>query len=169
MEINENKLEEVGALTEVESKDINPKKIKRKIALIYYYLIQSVFLATSGLIGFIFGIYENEVNTYPYVGFDKNYIIGPVIVAIVQGGNFGMSYKLRRLDKLTLKKGTTTQLSPFYIYPVVLLNLILSLLLFLSIYQLFEPRFSQTMFPMYGVFNRKKVTSKNIFSRSNHV
>ena len=169
MKINENKLEEVGALTEVESKDINPKKIKRKIALVYYYLIQFVFLATSGLIGFLFGIYENEVNIYPYAGFNKNYIIGPVIVAIVQGGNFGMSYELRRSDKLILKKGKDTKLSPLFVYPIVFLNLILSILFFVSVYYIIAPSSSLTTFPMYGVFNRKKATSKNIFSRSNHV
>ncbi len=167
--MNEKKLEEIGKLTETDPNDLAMNKIKRKISLMFYYIIQFVFLITSGLIGFIFGIYENEINTYPYVGFDKNYIIGPILVVVVQGGNFGMSYGLRKSNKLILKKGTETKLSPFYIYPVVFLNLILSLLLFLSIYQMFVPRFSQTTFPMYGVFIRKELKSKNVLSRINYV
>ena len=165
--MNEKKLKEVGTLTDTDPSDLEMNKIKRKITLMYYYLIQYAFLITSGYTGLVFGIYEKSKTTYPYIGFEYNYWFGPIFVAIVQGGNFGMSYGLRKTDKLILKKGTNTKLSPFYVYPVVFLNLILSLVLFFFIYFIVTP--DPMSFPMYGAFIRKKATSKNVFSWSNHV
>ena len=49
--MNEEKLNEVGALTEVESKDLTKKKIRNKITLVYYYLIQFAFFILSSLGG----------------------------------------------------------------------------------------------------------------------
>lgn len=170
--MNEEKLKEVGVLTDTDPSDLTNNNIMRKITLPFFYLIQFVFLATSGVIALIFGVFENVKVTYPYVGFDENYIIGPILVAIVQGGNFRMTYELRKTDKLILKKGTKTKLSSLNVYHVVILNLILSLLLFLSVYFIVAPRSylpSLSTFPMYGVFIRKEVISKNIFSRSYHV
>ena len=54
--MNEEKLNEVSALTEVDSKDITKNKIGKKIVLVYYYLIQLGFLAISGFIGLLFGL-----------------------------------------------------------------------------------------------------------------
>ncbi len=167
--LNEEKLNDVGALAEVDSKDINKNKIRKKITLIYYYLIQLVFLAISGFIGFLFGLYKDTNSTYPFSGFDQSYIFGPIFVAVAHGGNLGLSYGLRKKDKLVLKKGANIQLSPFYVYPAVFLNFLLSIFFFLSIYQLMVSGNTFSATTRYGVYSKKKVTRNNLASRSNHV
>ncbi|MHA1514328.1 MAG: hypothetical protein ACTSPF_02225 [Candidatus Heimdallarchaeaceae archaeon] len=167
--MNEEKLNEVGALTEVETKDITKKKIRNKITLVYYYLIQLGFLAISGFIGFLFGLYKDTNSTYPFSGFDQSYIFGPIFVAIAHGGNLGLSYGLRKKDKLILKKGVNIKLSPFYVYPAVFLNFLLSVFFFLSIYHIMVSGNAFTATTRYGVYSRKKATCNNLASRSYHV
>jgi len=167
--MNEEKLNEVGALTEVETKDITKKKIRNKITLVYYYLIQLGFLAISGFVGYLFGFYRNRNSIYPFSSFDQSYIFGPILVAIAHGGNFGLSYGLRKKDKLILKKGANIQLSPFYVYPIVLLNFLLSVFSFFIIYNLVFTGHIFTASSRYGVYNRKNATSNNLASWSSYV
>lgn len=167
--MNEEKLNEVGALTEVDSKDINKSKIRKKITLVYYYLIQLGFLAISGFIGFLFGLYKDTNSTYPFSGFDQSYIFGPIFVAIAQGGNLGLSYGMRKKDKLILKKVVNIELSPFYVYPAVFLNFVLSVFFFLSIYHIMVSGNAFTATTRYGVYTRKKATCNNHASRSSYV
>ncbi len=167
--MNEEKLNEVGTLAEVDSKDIDKNKIRKKITLVYYYFIQLGFLAISGFIGFLFGLYKNTNSTYPFSGFDQSYIFGPIFVAIAHGGNLGLSYGLRKKDKLVLKKGANIQLSPFYVYPAVFLNFLLSIFFFLSIYQVMFSGNTFTATTRYGVYTKKKTTKNNLASRSYHV
>ncbi|MCG3254663.1 MAG: hypothetical protein KAU62_01170, partial [Candidatus Heimdallarchaeota archaeon] len=131
--------------------------------------IQLGFLVISGFIGFLFGLYKNTSSSYPYSGFDQSYIFGPIFVAIAHGGNFGLSYVLRKKDKLILKKGANITLSPFYFYPVVFLNFLLSVLSFFAIYNLVFTGHIFTASSRYGVYNRKKSTCNNLASRSNYV
>jgi hypothetical protein len=167
--MNEEKLNEVGALTEVDSKDITTNKIENKVSLVYYYLIQMGFLAISGFIGFLFGLYKDTNSTYPFSSFDQSYIFGPIFIVITHGGNLGLSYGIRKKDKLILKKGANIKLSPFYIYPAVFLNFVLSVFFFLSIYQLMVSGNTFTATSRYGVFTRKNAIRSSITSRSNHV
>jgi len=167
--MNEEKLNEVGSLTEVESKDITKKKIRNKITLLYYYLIQLGFLAISGFVGYLFGFYRNRNSIYPFSSFDQSYIFGPILVAIAHGGNFGLSYGLRKKDKLILKKGVNIKLSPFYVYPAVFLNFVLSVFFFLSIYHIMVSGNAFTATTRYGVYTRKKATCNNLASRSSYV
>lgn len=167
--MNEEKLNAVGALTEVDSEDINKNKIEEKITLVYYYIIQLGFLAFSGLIGFIFGLNKGTNSAYPFSSFDQSYIFGPIVVAIAHGGNLGLSYGLRKKDKLILKKGVNVQLSPFYVYPAIILNFLLSIFFFLSIYQLMVSGNTFTATTRYGVFTEKKATKNNLARGSNHV
>ncbi len=155
MKINEKKLEEVGALTEVGSADITKNKIRAKITLVYYYLIQLGFLVVSGFIGYLFGMNKNTSSAYPYSGFDQSYIFGSIFIVIAHGGNFGLSYGLSKKDKLILKKGANIKLSPFYIYPAVSLNFVLSILSFLAIYNLVFSGDVFTTTTRYGVYEQK--------------
>ena len=167
--MNEEKLYAVGELVEVDSKKITKNKIRMKITLVYYYFIQIGFLAISSLIGYLFGLYKNANNSYPFSGFDQNYIFGPLFVALVHGGNLGLTFGLRKKDKLVLKKGANIKLSPFYVYPAVLLNFLLSIFFFLSIYQLMLSSNIFTITSRYGVYTKKKATRNNLSRRSNYV
>ncbi|MHA1201141.1 MAG: hypothetical protein ACTSQ4_01295 [Candidatus Heimdallarchaeaceae archaeon] len=154
--MNEEKLNEVGALTDVDSKDITQNKFKKKITLVYYYFIQLGFLAISSLIGYIFGLYKTANNSYPYSGFDQSYVLGPLLVAILHGGNLGMYYKLSKNNRLIMKKGTNEKPLPFHIYPVVFLNILLSIFVFLLIYNTIISGHVFTATTDYGVYTRKK-------------
>ncbi len=167
--MNEEKLNEVGALTEVEAKDIDKNKIRKKITLVYYYFIQLGFLVISGFTGFLLGLYKDTNSTYPFSGFDRSYIFGPIFVAIAHGGNLGLSYGMRKKNKLIFKKGVNIKLSPFYVYPAVFLNFVLSVFFFLSIYHIMVSGNAFTATTRYGVYTRKKATCNNLASRSNYV
>ncbi|MHA1224769.1 MAG: radical SAM protein [Candidatus Heimdallarchaeaceae archaeon] len=133
--MDKEKIEEVGKLTDVKANDMTKQKIRKKITLAYYSIIQLAFLAISSLVSSLFGFSKRTSGFYPYVTFDPNYIFGPIIVAIVQGGNFALSYRLRKTGRLVVRKGTDTVLSPFYTYTIVFLNFILSVV-GLSMYKL---------------------------------
>lgn len=70
--MNEEKFKEVGAIAEVDSKDITKKKIRKKIILVYYFFIQLGLLAISGFIGLLFGLYKDTNSTYPLSSFDQS-------------------------------------------------------------------------------------------------
>lgn len=159
--MNEEKLNEIGKLAEVESKDITTNKIGRKITLIYYYLIQLGLLTISGFVGYLFGLNGKYCTNYPHCGFDQNYIFGPILMVLAHGGNFGLSYGLRKTNKLTMKKRANTKISPYYVYPVVFLNFVLSVLFFLSIYHLMITSDIFTATTRYGVYTKKKITRNN--------
>ncbi|MBY9001815.1 MAG: hypothetical protein KGD64_12930 [Candidatus Heimdallarchaeota archaeon] len=162
--MNEEKLNEIGALTDVESADITKNKIRRKITLFYYYLVQLGFLAISGVAGLLFGLIKSPSSNYPYSGFDYNYIFGPIFVTLTHGVNVGLSYRLRNTNRLILKKGTSVKLSPFYIYPAIFINFVLSILSFLAIYNLVFSGNVFTATTRYGVYNQKdlKILGKYI-------
>ena len=160
--MNEEKLNEVGALTEVESKDITKKKIRNKITLVYYYLIQFTFLVFSSLVGVAFGLYSRSIASYPYSVFSERYIFGPIILAITHGGNLGLSFQLSRKKMLILKKSESKELALPYIYPVIFLNIILSTISLFAIHNLvFEGRIF-TIGTMYGVYENKDLNIKKI-------
>jgi hypothetical protein len=164
--MNEEKLNEVGKLTDVGTKDITKNKIGRKITLIYYYLIQLGLLFISGFVGYLFGLNGKYCAIYPHCGFDKNYIFGPILMVLAHGGNLGLSYGLRKTNKLTMKKGAKTKISPYYVYPVVFLNFVLSVLFFLSIYHLMVyDIFTATA--RYGVYTKKKSVFYNKWVKNN--
>jgi len=159
--MNEEKLNEVGKLAEVDSKDITQNKFKKKITLVYYYFIQLGFLAISSLAGFLFGLYKNANNSYPYSGFDRNYIFGPILVVIIHGGNLGVYYGLSKNNRLILKEGSNAKPLPFHIYPVVFLNILLSVYCFLFIYNTMISGNVFTTTTDYGVYIINKVESYN--------
>ena len=155
--MNEEKLNEVGELVEVDSKDITKSKVKKKVTLIIFYFIQLGFLAISSFVGFLFGLSNNASNSYPYVGFNPSYIFGPIIVAIIHGGNLGMYYRMSKNNRLIMKEGTNDKPLPFHIYPVVFLNILLSVFCFFSIYNAMISGYVFTSTTDYGVYTRKKV------------
>ena len=165
--MNEEKLNEVGKLTDVGIKDITTNKIGRKITLIYYYLIQLGLLTISGFVGYLFGLNGKYCANYPYCGFDQNYIFWPILMVLAHGGNFGLSYGLRKTNKLTMKKGASTKISPYYVYPVVFLNFVLSVLFFLSIYHLMITSNIFTTTSRYGVYTKKKNVFYNKWAKNN--
>lgn len=165
--MNEEKLNEVGELVEVDSNDITQNKFKKKITLVYYYFIQLGFLALSSLIGYIFGLYKTVNNSYPYSGFDQSYVFGPLLVAILHGGNLGMYYKLNKNNRLIMKEGTNEKPLPFHIYPVVFLNILLSIFAFLFVYNTIISGYVFTATTDYGVYTKKKVEFYNKQTKNN--
>jgi len=160
--MNEEKLNEVGALTEVESKDLTKKKIRNKITLVYYYLIQFAFLVFLSLVGVAFGLYSRSIAAYPYSVFPERYIYGPIILAITHGGNLGLSFQLSRKKMLILKKSEPKELALPYIYPAIFLNIFLSTISLFAIHNLvFEGRIF-TIGTMYGVYENKGLNIKKI-------
>jgi len=165
--MNKEKLNEVGALTEIESKDITQKKIKKKLTLAYYYIIQFAFFIFSSLVGLAFGLYSRSIATYPFSGFPQRYIYGPIILALTHGGNLGLSYQLSRKKRLILKKSEPKELSPFYIYPAIVLNIILSTISLFAIHNLVLDGSIFTMNTFYGVYNHKNLNIKNLSKTKN--
>ena len=161
--MNEEKLNEVGALTEVDSKDLTKKKIRNKITLVYYYLIQFAFFILSSLGGLVLGLYGKSIVTYPYVSFSQRYIYGPIIIALAHGGNFGLSYQLSRKKRLIMKKSDPKVLTPSYIYPAIALNILLSTLSLFAIYNIILYENILTINTLYGVYvNKHKKFKKNL-------
>jgi len=160
--MNEEKLDEVGALADVESKDLTKKKIRKKVTLVYYYLIQFAFLVFSSLVGVAFGLYSRSIAAYPFSGFPQRYIYGPIILAITHGGNLGLSYQLSRKKRLILKKNESKELSPFYIYPAIVLNIILSTIFLFSAHNSVLYGSTFLTIPMYSVYENNNLHIKNL-------
>ncbi len=154
--MNKEKLSKVGALTELKSEDITPKKIRKNLTLAYYYIIQFVFFIFSSLVGVVFGLYGNSLSFYPYNAFPQRYLYGSIILAITHGGNFGLSYQLSRKKRLMLSKSEPKVLSPVYIYPAIVLNFLLSTISLFSIHNLVTNGSPLTMNTLYGVFSKGK-------------
>jgi hypothetical protein len=153
--LNEEKLNEVGELVEVDSQDITKNKIRKKITLVYYYFIQLGFLAISSLVGYLFGLHRNAYNSYPYSGSDQYYLFGSLFIALVHGGNLGLTYGLKRKDMLITKVGSKAKPLPFHIYPAIFLNILLSVFCFVSIYNIMISGYVFTTTTDYGVFTRR--------------
>jgi hypothetical protein len=101
-------------------------------------------------------LYKTVNNSYPYSGFDQSYVFGPLLVAILHGGNLGMYYRLSKNNRLIIKEGTNVKPLPFHIYPVVFLNILLSIFSFLLIYNTMISGYVFTTTTDYGVFTRRK-------------
>ena len=161
--MNEEKLNEVGALADIESKDLTKKKIRNKITLTYYYLIQFAFFILSSLGGLVLGLYGKSIVTYPYVSFSQRYIYGPIIIALTHGGNFGLSFQLSRKKRLIMEKSDPKVLTPFYIYPAIVLNILLSTISLFAIYNIILYKNILTINTLYGVYvNKNKKFKKNL-------
>ena len=167
MKINEDKLEKVGDLVDVDSNNLTKNGFRKKITLVYYYLIQFGFFIFSSLVGLGFGLYGNSLSFYPYNAFPQRYIYGPIILALTHGGNLGLSYQLSRKKRLILKKSEPKVLLPVYIYPAVVLNIILSTISLFSMHYLVTHGSPYTMNTFYGVYYHKNFNIKNLNKTKN--
>ena len=154
--MNKEKLNEVGALTEIESKDITQKKIRKKLTLAYYYIIQFAFFIFSSLGGLVLGLYGKSIAIYPYIAFSERYIYGSIIIAVTHGSNIGLSYHLSRKERLIMKKSDPKVLSLSYVYPAIVLNIVLSTISLFSIYNILLHDNILSMNTLYGVFYKGK-------------
>ena len=160
MKINEDKLEEVGDLVDVDSNNLTKNGFRKKINLVYYYLIQFAFFVFSSLVGVAFGLYSRSIDTYPFAGFTQRYLYGSIILAITHSVNLGLSFQLSRKKQLILNKKTPKELSPIYIYPVILLNIILSSISLFTMHNLVHTGNIFSLMVAYGVFDNKKIIHK---------
>ena len=161
MKINEDKLEKVGDLVDVDSNNLTKKGFRKKITLVYYYLLQFGLFIFSSLVGLVFGLNSTSISTYPFTDvFPQRYIYGPIILALTHGGNLGLSYQLSRKKRLVLKKSEPKELSPFYIYPAIVLNIILSTISLFSIYNLVVNKGIFTLNVAYGVYDHENLNIK---------
>ncbi|MHA1347326.1 MAG: hypothetical protein ACTSVO_03690 [Candidatus Heimdallarchaeaceae archaeon] len=161
--MNEESIEQVGKLADVNINDLTKNGLKKKITLVYYYLIQFAFLIFLSLVGMIFGLYSRSVAAYPYSGFPQRYIYGPIILALTHGGNLGLSYQLSRKKRLILKKSEPKELSPVYIYPAIFLNILLSVISLFSVHNFVLDGSIFLISTMYGVYEKDNLNIKNIF------
>ena len=157
IKINEKRLEDVGDLVDVDSNDLTKNGFIKKITLVYYYLIQFAFFIFAGLVGLVFGLYSRSIAAYPYSGFPQRNIYGPIILALTHGGNLGLSYQLSRKKRLILKKSEPKELSPIYIYPAIVLNIILSTIILFSIHNFVLDGSIFTISTLYGVYDNKNL------------
>lgn len=155
--MDEKKLEEVGALTDVNPNDLTKNGFRKKITLVYYYLIQFAFFIFSSLVGLVFGLYSRSIAAYPYRGFPQRFTYGSIILALTHGGNLGLSYQLSRKKRLILKKSEPKELSPFYIYPAIVLNIILSTIILFSTHNFVLDGSIFMIGPMYGVYENNNL------------
>ena len=162
--MDEKKLEKVGSLTDVNPNDLTKNGFKKKITLFYYYLIQFGFFLFSSLVGLLFGLYSRSIATYPYSGFPERFTYGSIILALTHGGNLGLSYKQSRNNNLILSKGKPKKLSLFYIYPAIVLNIILSTISLFSIHNFVQSGTIFTIGIMYGVYDNKDLNIKKNLS-----
>ncbi len=160
--MNEKKIKEVGTLIDVNPNNLTKDGFRKKIALVYYYLIQFGFFIFSSLVGVAFGLYGNSLSFYPYSAFPQRYIFGPIILALTHGGNLGLSYQLSRKKRLILKKSEPKVLPPVYIYPAIVLNIILSTISLFSIHNLVTHGSPMTINTYYGVYYHKNLNIKNL-------
>jgi len=161
--MKEDKLKKVGDLVDVDSSNLTKNGFRKKITLVYYYLIQFGFFIFSSLVGLGFGLYGNSLASfYPYSAFPQRYIFGPIILALTHGGNLGISYQLSRKKRLILKKSEPKLLSHVYIYPAIVLNIILSTISLFSIHNLVTHGSPMTMIVDYGVYDKRNLYSKNL-------
>ena len=167
MTINEDKLEKVGDLVDVDSNNLTRNGFKKKITLVYYYLIQFGFFIFSSLVGLGFGLYGNSLSFYPYSSFSQRYLYGSIILFLTHGGNLGLSYQLSRKKRLTFSKNDPKFLSPVYIYPAILLNLLLSTISLFSIHNLVVHGSPVTISALYGVYAHKNLNIKNLSRTKN--
>ncbi len=158
--MNEDTIQQVGKLTDVNPNDLKKKGLKKKISLVYYYLIQFAFFVVSSLGGLVLGLAGTDRTAYPHVIFSQRYIYGPLILFLTHGSNIGLSYQLDRKKRLIMKKSDPKVISPSYIYPAIVLNIILSTISLFSIYNILIQENIFSTFPMYGVFY--KVKSKKL-------
>ena len=167
MTINEDKLEKVGDLVDVNSNNLVGNGFRKKITLVYYYLIQFGFFIFSSLVGLGFGLYGNSLSFYPYSAFPQRYLYGSIILALTHGGNLGLSYQLSRKKRLVLKKSEPKVLSTVYIFPAIVLNIILSTISLFSIHNLVTHGSPYTMNTYYGVYYHKNFNIKNLNKTKN--
>ncbi len=165
LKINENHLEKVGDLVDVNTSDLTKNRFGKKITLVYYYLIQFSFFIFSSLVGLVFGLYSRPIATYPYSGFPQRYIYGSIILAITHSGNLGLSYQLSRKKRLILSKREPKILSPLYIYPIIVLNLIMSTISLFSTHNFVFDGSIFTIGTLYGVYEKKNLNIKKNFSK----
>ena len=165
--MNEEKIEEVGKLTDVNPNDLTRNGFSKKITLVYYYLIQFTFFIFSSLVGVVFGLYSRSIATYPYSGFPQRFTYGSIILALTHGGNLGLSYKQSRNKNLILSKSDPKALSPFYIYPAIVLNIILSTISLFSIHNFIQSGTIFTIGIMYSVYDYKNLNIKNLSRTKN--
>ncbi|MBY9001812.1 MAG: hypothetical protein KGD64_12915 [Candidatus Heimdallarchaeota archaeon] len=125
-------------------------------------MIQFGFFIFSSLVGLGFGLYGNSISFYPYSAFPQRYLYGSIILAITHGGNLGLSYQLSRKKRLTLSKNNLNVLSPFYIYPAIVLNILLSTISLFSIHNLVVHGSPVTINTLYGVYAHKNLNIKNL-------
>ena len=154
--INKDDLEKVGDLVDVDSNNLTNNGFRKNITLVYYYLIQFGFFIFSSLVGLVFGLTANSMSFYPYSAFPQRYLYGSLILALTHGGNLGLSYQLSRKERLILKKSEPKVLSSIYIYPTIVLNIILSAISLFSIHNLVTDGSPLTMNTFYGVFSKGK-------------
>jgi hypothetical protein len=154
--INKDDLEKVGDLVDVDSNNLTNNGFRKNITLVYYYLIQFGFFIFSSLVGLVFGLTANSMSFYPYSAFPQRHLYGSLILALTHGGNLGLSYQLSRKERLILKKSEPKVLSSIYIYPTIVLNIILSAISLFSIHNLVTDGSPLTMNTFYGVFSKGK-------------
>ncbi|MHA1621052.1 MAG: hypothetical protein ACTSVO_02830 [Candidatus Heimdallarchaeaceae archaeon] len=154
--MNEEKLLAVGALTEVESGDITQKNIRKNLTLSYYYLIQFALFIFSSLVGLVFGLIGNSLSYYPYSAFPQRYTYGSLVLLITHGSNFGFFYQLSRQKRLMFSKSEPKLLSHLYIYPAIVLNILLSTISLFSIHNLVTNGSPLTINTLYGVYSKGK-------------
>ena len=150
MKINENQLEEVGGLVDVNPNDIKKKKGKKLHGYLIHYLVQVFVLLLSSLMGYLFVLWEHSDRSgYPYTSFNpflRHTHLGPISLLTLHGGNAAHSYFQKKRYNLSFVE----------VYPVILVNLIVS---FISFFMIFNALYQEPIFygiPLYGVFNRGK-------------
>lgn len=160
--MNQNKLEDVGDLVDVDSSNLSKNGFRKKITLVHYYLIQFGFFIFSSLVGLAFGFYSWSIAAYPYrdySGFTQRYLYGSIILVLTHGSNSVLAFRFSRKKRLILNKTVPKVLSPWYIFPPIFLNFVLSALSLFVIHNLvLNPRI--TVVIAYGVYNRKKLKDK---------
>ncbi|MHA1201143.1 MAG: hypothetical protein ACTSQ4_01305, partial [Candidatus Heimdallarchaeaceae archaeon] len=160
--INKDELEKVGDLVDVDSNNLANNGFRKNITLVYYYLIQFGFFIFSSLVGLGFGLYGNSLSFYPYSAFPQRYLYGSIILALTHGGNLGLSNQLSRKKRLIMSKREPKELSPFYIFPAIVLNIILSSISLFSIHHLVTHGSPMTINTLYGVYFHKNLNIKNL-------
>ncbi|MHA1514329.1 MAG: hypothetical protein ACTSPF_02230 [Candidatus Heimdallarchaeaceae archaeon] len=158
MQINEDYLEEVGDLVNVDPNDIKQKKRKKLHGYLIHYFVQVFVFLLSSLMGYLFVLWEHSDRSgYPYGILPRHTYLGPIGLLTLHGGNEVHNYFHKKRYNLRFVE----------VYPVIIVNLIISFVSFFLIFNAFyqEPVYPLGVIPKYGVFEKRKSKKFKIIRR----
>ncbi len=150
--LNKGNVEQVGKLVDVDPSDIKRKNRRKVTGYVIHYFVQVFVFLLSSLFGYLFILWENaDQSSYPYGTFPRHLYLGPISLYGLFQGNAIFTYFHRKKHKFR----------NIEVFPVVFVNLIVSLIsffmIFNAIYQGPAPTLGVAV--AYGIYEKENPRS----------